>query len=136
MIQPRIEAPDDAAVLAERLLSGLSEPLEIPTGQQILIGMTVGIALHPQNGATGGALLRAADGALRRGKQEQHGANHFYTPGMDSELMERLALERDLPQAIARGRSPAALPADIRGGKPQAGGPRGAAAGEQHAERV
>ncbi len=102
VIQPRIEAPDDAAVLAERLLSGLAEPLEID-GQQILIGMTVGIALHPQNGATGETLLRAADVALRRGKQERRGASHFYTPGMDSELMERLALERDLPQAIARG---------------------------------
>jgi predicted signal transduction protein with EAL and GGDEF domain len=70
---------------------------------QPLIGMTVGIALHPQNGATGETLLRAADVALRRGKQATRGTFHFFEPGMDSELVLRVALERDLAQAIPRG---------------------------------
>src|SRR5208282_5336513 len=64
IIQPRIEAPDDAGMLAGRLLGALAEAFEIET-QPILIGMTVGIALHPQNGASGETLLRAADIALR-----------------------------------------------------------------------
>jgi diguanylate cyclase (GGDEF)-like protein/PAS domain S-box-containing protein len=101
IIQPRIETPGDAAVLAERLLDGLAEAFEID-GHQIQIGMTIGIALHPQDGATGETLLRSADVALRRAKQEARGAYHFYTPRMDSELTLRLALERDLTQALAR----------------------------------
>jgi diguanylate cyclase (GGDEF)-like protein/PAS domain S-box-containing protein len=102
IIQPRIEASDQTAALAERLRAAIAEPFEID-GQQILIGMTVGIALHPQDGATGETLLRAADVALRRGKQAARGTVHFFTPGMDSDLVLRLALERDLAQAIPRG---------------------------------
>ncbi len=102
IIQPRIEAPDDAGMLAGRLLGALGEPFEID-GQQIVVGMTVGIALHPQNGTTGETLLRAADIALRRGKQEARGTFHFYAPGMDSELMHRLTLEHDLASAIPHG---------------------------------
>ncbi len=102
IIQPRIEAHDDAAMLAGRLLGALAEPFEIDR-QQILIGMTVGIALHPENSTTGETLLRAADIALRRGKQEARGTLHFYAPGMDSELMHRLTLEHDLANAISHG---------------------------------
>src|SRR5208337_2848528 len=83
IIQPQIEAPDHVAALAERLRANLAEPFEID-GQQIMIGMTVDIA-------------------LRRGKQAARGTFYFFAPGMDSELMQRLALERDLAQAIPRG---------------------------------
>jgi diguanylate cyclase (GGDEF)-like protein/PAS domain S-box-containing protein len=102
IIQPRIEALDDAGMLAGRLLGALAEPFEID-GQPIEIGMTVGIALHPQDGTTGEALLRAADIALRRGKQDARGAFHCYAPGMDSELVHRLTLEHDLAKAIQHG---------------------------------
>jgi diguanylate cyclase (GGDEF)-like protein/PAS domain S-box-containing protein len=102
IIQPRIEALDDAGMLAVRLLGALAEPFEID-GQPIEIGMTVGIAVHPQNGTTGEALLRAADIALRRGKHEARGAFYCYAPGMDSELVHRLTLEHDLAKAIQHG---------------------------------
>jgi diguanylate cyclase (GGDEF)-like protein/PAS domain S-box-containing protein len=102
IIQPRIETLDDAGLLAGRLLGALAEPFEIDA-QPIEIGMTVGIAVHPQDGATGETLLRAADIALRRGKQEARGAFHCYAPGMDSELVHRLTLEHDLTKAIQHG---------------------------------
>ena len=102
IIQPRIATPEDAAALAERLLGALAEPFEID-GHQIQVGMTVGVALHPQNGATGETLLRTADVALRRGKRGGPGRFHFYTPQMDRERTQRLALERDLAQALPRG---------------------------------
>jgi diguanylate cyclase (GGDEF)-like protein/PAS domain S-box-containing protein len=102
IIQPRIEASEQTTALADRLRAAIADPFEID-GLPILIGMTVGIALHPQNGATGETLLRAADVALRRGKLAGRGTVNFFTPGMDSELVLRLALERDLAQAIPRG---------------------------------
>jgi diguanylate cyclase len=102
IIQPRIEAEDDAEILAARLLGAVAEPFEIG-GQPILIGMTVGAALHPRNGTTGEMLLRAADIALRRGRQEARGILHFYMPAMDSELVHRLTLEHDLAHAIPHG---------------------------------
>ena len=102
IIQPRIEAPNDASVLAERLIGALAEPFEID-GHQIQVGMTVGIAVYPQDGSNGETLLRTADVALRRGKKEARGTHQFYTPRMDSELVERMALERDLAQALLRG---------------------------------
>jgi diguanylate cyclase (GGDEF)-like protein/PAS domain S-box-containing protein len=102
IIQPRIATPADAPGLAERLLGSLADRFEID-GQRIQINMTIGIALSPQNAATGETLLCAADVVLRRGKQDARGWFHCYTHEMDRELVQRLALGRDLARALPRG---------------------------------
>jgi diguanylate cyclase (GGDEF)-like protein/PAS domain S-box-containing protein len=102
IIQPRIDGPDDAGMLTQRLLNSLAEPFEIDP-QSIQVSMTAGVALYPQDGATGETLLRAADIALHRAKQVARGGFHFYAAGMDSELVHRLTLEHDLARAIPRG---------------------------------
>jgi predicted signal transduction protein with EAL and GGDEF domain len=92
---------DDAIILATRLQSVLSEPYYVE-GHQIVIGISVGIALAPGDGATQVELLKCADLALYRAKSEGRKGHQFYVSEMDSEARLRRALELDLRDALAR----------------------------------
>jgi diguanylate cyclase (GGDEF)-like protein/PAS domain S-box-containing protein len=102
IIQPQTASPDDSATLAARVVASLAEPFMVDA-QPIRIGTSVGIALYPQDAASGETLLRLADLALDRSKRIGRGTFHFYAPEMDRDLRQRHTLEHDLAQAIPRG---------------------------------
>ena len=92
--------PGAAAALAQRLIACVSEPYDI-NGTQFTVGTSVGAALHPADGATAELLLKSADIALYKAKEER-GTFRFFELAMDQHLQERYALERDLREAIAQ----------------------------------
>ncbi len=69
----------------------------------VTLGTSIGIAIYPQHGLTAEALVQNADLALYRAKQDGGGAFRLFEPEMDWKLQQRRALERDLPEAVARG---------------------------------
>jgi len=91
----------DAAAIADRIVRHMAEPFEID-GHHIMIGASVGIAVAPGDGDTAESLLKNADLALYRAKNDGRGAYHFFEKGMDAALQERRALELGLRQALAR----------------------------------
>ena len=91
---------ENAIVLAQRLQSTLCEPYQIE-GHQIVIGISIGIALAPEHGTTQIELLKSADLALYRAKSGRLGFQ-FYEPEMDSEARLRHELEVDLREAAAK----------------------------------
>ncbi len=93
------ETRADAAATASRLVAVLSDPFLIES-QQVLVGATVGVALHPEDGTTADELLRAADLALYRAKAEGRGRHLFFDRAMDAEAQARRALELDLRHAL------------------------------------
>ena len=92
----------EVEAMAIRLVEALFQPFLIE-GYRIMIGTTVGVALHPQDGATAEALVRAADLALYRGKQEGRGRHWFFERAMEVDMQTRLSLETDLRQALLQG---------------------------------
>ena len=108
-----LNRPDDAAVLAKRIVARISEPFLVD-GHNIMIGASVGIAVAPGDGADTDTLLKNADLALYRAKGEGRSAFHFFEQGMDAALQARHALELELRQAIAPARVPAGLPAAVQ----------------------
>ncbi len=100
IVQPFAEQPNAAAVVARRVVDLLATPFEID-GNHIAIGASVGIALYPDDAAGGDALLKRADLALFRAKQEGRGTFCFFEPEMDQLLQRRRLLEHDLRHAIA-----------------------------------
>ncbi len=94
--------PGAAAALAQRLIARVSEPYEIE-GNQFTVGTSVGVALHPTDGAAAEQILKSADIALYKAKEER-GTFRFFEAEMDQHLQERYALERDLRDAIAQNR--------------------------------
>src|SRR5262247_1788386 len=94
--------PATAEALAERLLAGVAEDLDI-AGHRLRIGLSVGIAIYPADGRDTGALLANADAALYRAKAEGRGTYRFFEPDMDKRLRERRALQHDLRSAVEKG---------------------------------
>jgi len=62
---------------------------------------TLGVAVYPQSGLDADILLRNADIALYRAKEQGRNTYQFYTEGMQEREVMRLELEKDLSQALA-----------------------------------
>ncbi|MGV8833895.1 MAG: putative bifunctional diguanylate cyclase/phosphodiesterase [Devosia sp.] len=96
-----IEGPEAAARVADRIIKSISAPMLIG-GQQIEIGASVGIAVGPGDGATTDALVKNADLALYKAKNEGRSSYHFFEAGMDAELHQRRRIEAGLRLALQR----------------------------------
>ncbi|WP_068805155.1 diguanylate cyclase domain-containing protein [Thauera phenolivorans] len=81
----RIERRRDAGAVAAKMLSVLSEPVEIGH-RQLLPSVSVGIAFYPFDGTTIEQLLRSADAAMYLAKQAGRNAFRFRTepPDLDA----------------------------------------------------
>jgi diguanylate cyclase (GGDEF)-like protein len=102
ILQVGVGQPSDASALAYRVIEVISKPYDIE-GQQVNIGTSVGIAMGPGDGGTPDLLMRNADLALYRAKDDGRGAFRFFEAEMDAEMQERRILERDLRQALTAG---------------------------------
>jgi diguanylate cyclase (GGDEF)-like protein/PAS domain S-box-containing protein len=91
----------DASVLAAKLLTVLSQPFFI-NGYEVHSSATIGIANSDETEADAGVLLAHADVALYRGKTEGRGTFRFFTSAMDEEVRQRVALLRELREAIGK----------------------------------
>ena len=89
----------DAEGLARRLIDAVSEPYII-AGNDVAIGLTVGVAHFPEDGGDRQALLRNADLALYQAKRDRRGACRLFEPRMDAEARDRRQLEIDLRKAL------------------------------------
>jgi len=93
---------DDMSLLARRLIDSIEAPFDVD-GRVVEIGMSIGIATSPRDGATPEALIRAADTAMYRAKQAARGSYCYYHADMDTKLLSRRQLEQDLRHAVERG---------------------------------
>ncbi len=96
------QQPAAAEAMVDRLLAAIKEPMTV-NGDAISIGLSIGAAIFPADGADSASLVANADAALDRAKAEGRGRFRFFEAGMDQRLRERRALQHDLRSAIARG---------------------------------
>ncbi len=94
--------PDQVLEIAGRLVAALSRPFQLE-GQQVEIGASAGVALYPADGRTGEVLLRAADTALYRVKDEGRGTVRFFEPAMDAQIQARRQMGYELGLAVEHG---------------------------------
>ena len=102
VVRAPIDSPAEAADFAERIIALLDEPFNV-NGHQIAIGTSVGIAFSPQDGTDPDQLLKNADLALYRAKQDGRGVYRLFQPDMDAEMQARRLLEIDLRKALGSG---------------------------------
>jgi diguanylate cyclase (GGDEF)-like protein len=102
ILQPNLTSPDTAAVLAERIIDAVAAPYTI-AGQEVVIGVSIGIDIGTQDHASTDELMKNADMALYISKGEGRGTFRFFEPEMDAAVQNRHGLERDMRAALSRG---------------------------------
>jgi diguanylate cyclase (GGDEF)-like protein/PAS domain S-box-containing protein len=99
VVQSGLTRPEDVALLAKRLLEAVGEPYLLD-GHSVVIGASLGIAMAPGDGEDSDKLLKNADMALSRAKNDSRGTFSFFETGMDARAQSRRKLETDLRGAI------------------------------------
>jgi predicted signal transduction protein with EAL and GGDEF domain len=89
------------AALASQIVEKVAAPYDIG-GHQLVIGVSVGISLAPEDGKNPDELLKNADLALYRAKADGRGTYRFFEAGMDARAQARRLLELDLRVALQR----------------------------------
>ncbi|HET9716869.1 MAG TPA: EAL domain-containing protein [Pseudolabrys sp.] len=90
---------DAMTALAQRMISAICAPYFIG-GQNIIIGASIGIAMIDKSCGTATDIMRYADMALYRAKNEGRNRACVYDAAMDADLSTRKLLEADLREAI------------------------------------
>ncbi|WP_020177266.1 putative bifunctional diguanylate cyclase/phosphodiesterase [Methyloferula stellata] len=100
ILQTDVKDPRDSAALAQRILDALSVPFDLGE-RQVFAGISIGIALCPQDATDRSGLMCLADLALYRAKHEGRNRYTFFEARMGEHLRLRKAIEDELRQAIA-----------------------------------
>lgn len=86
-------------LVAQQIFDAFNEPFNID-GHQVCSGVSIGIALYPEDGLDAETLQSHGDAALHQAKSQGRGLLRFFSPEMTSLAKARLALEADLRRAI------------------------------------
>jgi diguanylate cyclase (GGDEF)-like protein/PAS domain S-box-containing protein len=101
IIQTTLEQLTDAAVLAQRVRDEMIRaPFEL-NGHHIVVDISIGIAVAPNDGTDPDQLLKSADMALYGAKSEGRGTYRYFESDMDARMKARRTLEVDLRRALA-----------------------------------
>ena len=92
--------PQASAALAKRIVDLLGRTYLLET-HLINVGASVGVAIAPGDGATYPEVVKNADLALYRAKQDGRATFRFFEPAMDEQMQARRSLEVDLRRALA-----------------------------------
>ena len=95
-------SPNEVSDFAANMIKLLSAAYDID-GNEAVIGASIGIALSPGDGMTSGELMRNADLALYRAKEDGGGVHRFFEREMDRQAQKRRDMELDLRRAFANG---------------------------------
>lgn len=95
---------DEVVAVAQSLLRTVAEPLRLAGGREAYVTASIGVSLHPDDRSTSAVeLLRDADAAMFRAKDDGRNRFRFYTGDLHIEAMARLDMEAGLSRALARG---------------------------------
>ena len=97
-----LAAPEDAMRLARRVCTALGESYHV-NGHEVTTSGSIGIAIGPvDDNEPSDTLLKNADLALYRAKEDGRNTFRFFEPAMDAALQKRRRLEADLRAALRK----------------------------------
>lgn len=99
LVEP--STPENAALLAERIIASISEPFEI-RNHSIQIAISIGIAVYPNGGHNAHDLLVHADSAMYHAKSEGRGCYFYFEESMRSKAHRQFEMQQSLRAAVAR----------------------------------
>src|SRR5581483_8736244 len=101
LLVPNIDNVDDAAKIAQKIIETLKIPFFI-NDRELFVTTSVGVSIYPNDGADPETLVRNADTAMYRAKDQGRDNYQLYAPAMNARALERLALETMLRKALSQ----------------------------------
>ncbi|MEA2488413.1 MAG: hypothetical protein QOH21_205 [Acidobacteriota bacterium] len=100
LLIPRVDHIEDAAKIAQKIIETLKIPFLIHE-HELFVTTSIGISLFPEDGLDPETLVRNADTAMYRAKEQGRDNYQLYAPAMNARALERLALENMLRKALS-----------------------------------
>lgn len=101
MLIPELSKNEDIIPLAHNIIMAFRQPFEI-NKQDILMNTSIGISMYPSNGKTVSTLLKNADLAMYKAKEQGGNQFKFYSNILNKQSSKKLTTEIDLRHALAR----------------------------------
>ncbi|VAW98102.1 diguanylate cyclase/phosphodiesterase (GGDEF & EAL domains) with PAS/PAC sensor(s) [hydrothermal vent metagenome] len=101
ILLPRFTRVHDVEQLALKILNGISLPFHIE-GQELVVTSSIGISLYPNDGETLESLMKNADSAMYRAKDQGRNKYQLYNADMNAGAIEHLTMETQLRHALER----------------------------------
>lgn len=92
----------NALSIVEHLLECFRNPFNID-GRELILTLSIGIAMFPENGKDTSELLRNADTAMYKAKSRGRNTYSFFTKEMNVNMLRRLEIEEQMLGALERG---------------------------------
>ncbi|KQX56600.1 hypothetical protein ASD40_04160 [Paenibacillus sp. Root444D2] len=100
VILPHIDETEDALLVAQKILEELALPFFLAE-QELFITASIGISIYPLNGEDSETLIKQADSAMYRAK-EQSNNYQLYTSNMNATFYRKMKLENGLRKALEK----------------------------------
>ena len=96
-----VDHGESCAALARKISDALAAPIQV-LSHGIHIGVSIGIAVYPDDGADAATLMKNADTAMYEAKTAGRGTFRYFQSSMSEQAALRLELDLELRQAIQR----------------------------------
>jgi diguanylate cyclase (GGDEF)-like protein len=94
-----ISSLEDAATLAQKIVEAIRAPFRVGD-RELFVTTSVGVSVYPSDGEDADSLVRNADAAMYRAKEQGRDTYQLCTPGLHLESVGRLGLEDQLRHAL------------------------------------
>jgi len=99
IIMEGLKNPQDASILAQKILKLLSKPCTID-GHELYVTSSIGISIYPKDARDTDSLVKFADSAMYRAKDEGRNNFQYYSRDMTKMAFERVVMESSIRVAI------------------------------------
>ena len=91
----------DASAMAKRAITGVSEPFETPSGEQLPLSASIGVVLIDRAGSSPASIINSAEAALAKAGEQGRGHFAIFEEGWQKKIVIRHEAERALSVALS-----------------------------------
>ena len=102
LLLPQHGNGEPGAAILQRIQDAVTQPLQLGE-YEFFLSCCMGVAVYPDDGGDADTLIKHADIAMYRAKEQGRGHWQFYASSMNAGTLERLELESELRHALERG---------------------------------
>lgn len=101
VVLPNIIHSRDIEIIAEKIAATMTKPFLLEQ-QEVYVTASIGITVYPEDGDSPQVLLRNADSAMYRAKEDGRNGYCFFTQSMNEQAKLRMEMESALRQALEK----------------------------------